>query len=403
MLHNKIGYKMKRILFIIAMFLGCGVSDSFAWVSRSRPDLSKYWGYTAGSFSRGGGDTGDFMIGGALNEWGSGAGTFDDEGGIIGVIAQKIVEHGGYFCPYQMQCANCRKCHQTWTRYLLPKGIPSFHAKRNKCAWLCEAGWSGKGCAEQTSYMTKLDNTNTNTAGGRFSGISIRTSGGGQFDVSAGVIEELDYKEFENGNSMVVVGVTKFLTHGVIAQPVYLQCTRYNWKHNDSAMTHLELAAGTAKLLCASGYKPNADNSDCEMFDPNMETLQQLTFCSNFPADKYDAEKHEIENDPTNNCAKYFCKDSSQAFAGRGDTNCVDCANNILGGVSLVDGTCKKCELGQYFDQETDACASANVYTKTDVRYGKGNTQSSKTFENHCWPIVQPSEFKECVENGGVQ
>lgn len=246
--------------------------------------------------------------------------------------------------------------------------------------------------------MTPLDKTVTNT-GGRFAGVSIK-GWGGDDGVIYGVVPEFQYEEFNNGSHMVVLGVTKFLSHGVIAQPVYLKCTRYNWKHNDSSMTEVLAANGTAKLLCASGYKPNADNSDCEMFDPEMEKLQQLTFCANFPVDKYDAEKHELMADGA--CAKFFCKDSGQAFKARGDTECIDCSNTVIGGASLVDGTCKKCEIGQYFNKKTDACESASAYTKTDVRYGKGNTQSSKPFISHCWPIVLPEDFKKCVQNGGV-
>lgn len=384
---------MKRILFVIALFLTCSVNNSFAWTSRTRPDLGAWWGYSQG-FGKNGG-AGQFIIGGGVGvgKWGSAFGTYGDEGGVIGVIAEQVVEHGGYFCPYQIQCGNCKKCHQTWTKYFRPNGWAS-----NKCVWLCEAGWSGNGCTSKTGYMTPLDKTATNT-GGRFSGVSIK-GWGGDADVIYGVVPEFQYEEYINGSHMVVLGVTKFLSHGVIAQPIYLRCNRFNWKHNDSSMTEVTGANGVAKLLCASGYKPNADGSDCEVFDPEMEQLQKLTFCTNFPVDKYDGEKHTLLADGS--CAKFFCKDENQAFAARGDTTCVDCSNSVRVGVSLVDGTCKKCDMGQFFNKKTDACEPASAYTKTDVQYGKGNTQSSKPFASHCWPIVLPEDFKQCVEHGGA-
>ncbi len=115
---------------------------------------------------------GDFVIGGCIGKNCS-HGTWGDEYAVIGVVAQQIVEHGGYFCPYQLQCAH----------YIGARNLDLFipvHSGNwtDRCAWLCESGYSGANCmpaaqapayCDTTSYMPNKD--------GKYSGLKLKTYG----------------------------------------------------------------------------------------------------------------------------------------------------------------------------------------------------------------------------------
>lgn len=385
---------MKKVSLFVAVVFCMATGMAQAWVTRANTTAAALWGYSSGFSTNGSAE--QFMLAGRLGKgaWGGCCGTFGDEGGVIGVIAEKIVEHGAYFCPYQIQCGNCRKCHQTWTKYFRPNGYSA-----NKCVWLCEEGWSGTDCAVQTTRMTPLDSTATNTSG-RFSGLRIKNSGGDAGQIT-GVVPELEYEEYNNGNRMVVLGVTRFLNHGVVAQPVYLQCSRYNWKSNDSSMTTIAAANGTTKILCASGYKPNATRTDCEEFEAGMGQLQTTTFCANFPLSGYDPNIHELVAE--GGCTKYFCKESGKAFKEAGSTECTDCSTGVRGGASRINGLCIQCNSAEYFDTQTNSCKQASAYSKVELMFGRGQSQSSRTFDRQCWPLAQPADYKKCVETGGAE
>ena len=80
-------------LLIGADFASAKVDDKYAkaWGLDENPEMT-----TA---------VGDFIIDGALKMGGS-SGTYGDEWGLVALVAEQAVENGGYFCPYQLQCAN---------------------------------------------------------------------------------------------------------------------------------------------------------------------------------------------------------------------------------------------------------------------------------------------------------
>ena len=161
---------MKKLvtLFLIVFSLSV-ISDAGAItvVSGARD----WWDYDGSKDTTG--SAGDFMIAGSLGMNGT-HGTYGDEWAIVAMVAQKIVEHGGYFCPYQVQCANTNKKAKTWTMYYYPNGSSSVG-----CNWLCEPGYSGTNCLAQSSTPSGCDNKIYTTASGKkFGGLSLKTSGG---------------------------------------------------------------------------------------------------------------------------------------------------------------------------------------------------------------------------------
>ncbi len=360
-----------------------------AYAIGTAPGMWSAWGYD-GSTDTGGEAAGDFVIAGGLNKGGP-HGTYDDEWALVGVIGIKIVEHGGYFCPYQLQCANERGEKKTWTMYYWPNGF-----SYGKCEWLCEDGHSGTNCMPNTSSPVMCDNTKyTTETGGKFSGISLKTSGKDSNQ------READVTGFnawgKDPECDVVLGVIKFLEHGVIAAPVRVCCGRDNWRGVDSYISSVYRATGVQKVLCAPGYESNTDGSDCKPINEDLCSTQNMKFCANFPREQYDSSIHRLEKNDAG-CVKYFCSEPGTAFPSVGDTRCIECSTGVKGGANSANGVCVECQTGEYFDQESSSCKIATAYSKSDMLYGKGKTKNTTELEEQCWTIVDPTEYVNCVK-----
>lgn len=383
---------MKKILLTFCCaFSGLVALQDNSFAINTNGNYWGAWGYDGGTGVSG--SAGDFLIAGGVGK-ASSHGTFNDEWGGVAVIALKIVERGGYFCPYQIQCANKRKEKDTWTVYYLPNGY-----NENKCAWLCETGYSGENCVAETTTPAYCDKTPYNTqSGGKFSGLSMKTSGGDSDSVEGRVTGFKTWYEDSHYERDVVLGVIKFLEHGVIAAPVRVACGRDNWKDNDSYLEDVYLASGSInqKLLCATGYKPNDTNTDCVPINKDICEIQDIKMCDGFARDKYNSSIHTVK--VVDGCAKYFCSETGKAFVSATDTTCSDCATGSKGGASGKDGTCVKCETGQYFNTDTSTCETATAFSKTDLQYGKGKTKNSDSdINNQCWTFVEPELYRDCV------
>lgn len=388
---------MKKVLLTFCCSIFClSVLQSDLYAINKNGNYWASWGYDGGTGVSS--SAGDFLIAGGVGK-ASTHGTHTDEWGGVAVIALKIVERGGYFCPYQIQCANKRKDKDTWSVYYLPNGYSD-----NKCAWLCEAGYSGENCIANTTTPAYCDQTQYNTqSGGKFSGLSMKTSGGSSGSVESNVTGFNTWYEDGHFERDVLLGVVKFLEHGVIAAPVRIACGRDNWPNNDSYLEDVYMASGAKqKLLCATGYQPNATGTDCEPINKDICDTQNMRFCDGFARDKYNSSIHTIKS--VGDCVKYFCSESGKAFASATDTSCTDCATGSKGGASGINGTCVVCQTGQYFNEDTSACETAVAYSKTDLQYGKGKTKNTNSdVKNQCWTIVVPEDYVNCVKNGGQQ
>lgn len=381
---------MKKVLLTFCSSVLClFVWQNSSFAIKTDTGIWKWWGYNGETSSAG--SSQELIIDGGL--WKNNThGTHADEWGFVAMIATKVVEHGAYFCPYQAQCSNSRKEKHAWTTYYLPNGF-----SEDKCAWLCESGYEGEDCKEQSEQPPYCDKTPYNTKnGGKFSGLSMKTWGGDAGSVEGNVH---GFNTWNTGNKMehdVFLGVIKFLEHGVMASPIHVQCGRDNWKDNDSYFDVVDTAPGTVKLLCAPGYTPNAANTDCEPKNKGICEIQDIKMCDGFARDKYNSSIHTIK--VVDGCAKYFCSETGKAFVSATDTTCSDCATGSKGGASGKDGTCVKCETGQYFNTDTSTCETATAFSKTDLQYGKGKTKNSDSdINNQCWTFVEPELYRDCV------
>ena len=380
-------------------FIACMMVVGTAGAVSINSSASSWWGYKSTSAS---GNASGFILSGRTGKGGT-HGTWSDEWGVVGLVAEKIVEHGGYFCPYQVQCANKAKKKRTWTKYFSPNGF-----RYDQCLWLCESGYAGVNCTKQGEkplrYETALLNNRTN---GLFAGLGIKSSGNDTNERSANVAA---FREWgEDPKFVALLGGVRFMEHGIMAAPVMIECGRDNWKKIDSFVKSVSVA-GTTKLLCAEGYKADANNADCIPIvvaeekvaaqDPQVqEKIEEEKFCSGFPKDGFKSEMHHKITD--GNCIKYFCGDTTKGFASSMDTNCINCSAGIRGGVHTQTGVCVQCSTGMVFDAKANRCVNATAYSKADMIFGKGQTKMTQPdLEQQCWTKTIPSEYVNCVKSG---
>ena len=385
--------------YLFCLFGALLVND--AWAIRTVPSLSSSW--KDGSYKEVGNryDIGSFVVSGSIGDKGQ-HGTYSDEYGVVAVIARQIVEHGGYFCPQQIQCSNTNCRHKSNTVYYDPTGFDA-----SKCAWFCEKGYAGTNCAK-LAIVTEGSSTPTNL-NGLFAGLSMKTSGGGDGGTEASNIGF--YTTYEDGYKMyerdVLLGVIDFKEHGIVAGPIEVKCRTNQACGNWSYVDYIKrFSSGKYKLLCAEGYVADQTGAECVKLTQNMLDLlayEDKPMCAGWLMEGYNPDIHRL--DAEGDCVKYLCKDATKAFPSAGSYECEDCATSIRGGQSTTNGVCVVCDrLGQYFDTETDSCKMADAYSNTDLQYGKGKNKDTNTDLNkQCWTVVTPENYKTCVETGGTQ
>lgn len=388
--------KSLLLLFFSLCFINLVSFDSLAWNEyNSTPfsiekNLWSSWGYN-GSTKGDAAATSFILAGRTFEERGeakknpSERGTVDDEWAIVGVIADRIVEHGGRFCMYQLQCANDMKyAGDTWIDYYRLVSPSS-------CTWICESGYYGENCSQTLNGPASAadDRLYTTSAGGAFSGFSLKQDKSVYRETNVSLfnawVEKDGVRESQVG---VVLGVVGFLNHGVEVAPVRVKCDIYSSK---SWVKEVHIASGTSKkLLCASGYVANETNTDCV----KATTANSGNFCEGFPRENYNASVHELRS--SGDCVKYFCKNGT-AFPAAGDYSCVECSDGVKGGPNPENGLCVSCETGQYFNGAN--CVESSALSKTDLMYGKGKTKATAgtDIEAQCWTKTAPDEYKRCV------
>ncbi len=390
---------MKKVLYCLMFFVMCGVRSVWG-INGVDGNVAAAWGYSGKTDVSSMGAVGEFIIDGSLSF--ASKGSYDDEGAIVAVIAEQITPHGGYFCPYQIQCANARKNKFTWTLYHHPNGWDDG----SRCAWLCEKGYSGPGCGQQFypettdvgDVITKLRN-----------GVTRRTSGGRLNNYEGNVygFRTWDYYWYpgvwdDHGEHDIILGAIRFLENGILAAPVQVGCHWDGWKGVNSWVHRADLASNARKLLCKQGYIPNDTNTDCVYATADVLEDLNPVYCGNFPESGFNSALHILRKDESRNCHIYVCRDTTKAFPAAGKTDeCVECATSVQGGPNPKDGVCVVCnQSGQYFDTKTGDCKTAVGYSKMDLMYGKRNSKTAKNdVQEQCWTKTSPDEYKDCVKN----
>ncbi|MBO5696117.1 MAG: hypothetical protein J6S06_01230 [Alphaproteobacteria bacterium] len=331
-----------------------------------------------------------------------------DERAFVALIARTIVEHGGYFCPTQMQCAQSRdnsknRTKHAYTTYYNPAGFSD-----SKCKWLCEKGYTGNGCQPQA--YSKASQTSPSISGMK-TGVSLNKGHADKNPNKEGEVTVFDtwVHASTKHEADALLGVVAYGEHGLIAAPVAFFCSHNGKVRGSFPVTYVQKISrmtGLEKLLCEPGYLPNEHNTDCVVdetdysIDPETgETfVEQTKWCDGFPGAKYDMEKHFRKEEA--GCVKYFCTELGYAFMREGVMDCVECTTDKKNGIHPDTGVCVHCETGTVFDKESGNCVSAVQISKWDMMYGCGKTRSSyeqKDLYTQCWTMGSPDELIKCV------
>lgn len=391
---------MKKVRFLFAAIVSfTGIVYSASAIQIASGNIKKAWGYTPNNTIVTSGSAGEFIVDGDLSK--GSRGTWSDEGAIVAVIGTQINEHGGYFCPYQLQCANKKKNTTVWFEYYQAAGYSS-----DKCAWLCERGYSGPNCEKQYYVDNATDGVDVIKKLSK--GVHRHTSG--EDDLIRRENNVTGFNEYywlnrtnnkDKAEQNVILGIVRFLENGVIAAPVLVGCDWDSWNGVVSWVTRVGTMSNTRKLLCKQGFQPNEDNTDCILANQAMLESTNPVFCGNFPESDFDIKLHRLHKSNISNCYIYVCKDPDKAFPEAGKTNeCVECMSDVRGGPSPKDGTCVVCsKLGEYFDIASGDCKPAQGFTHNDLQFGKGKLKGDfkNNLTDQCWTMASPQDYKECV------
>lgn len=333
--------------------------------------------------------------------WAVYARNYTDEYSVQMMVARVVNENGAKFCPTQVEGKNKNKGY-AWTEYGdLSGGNDSL------CVWLCKKGHTGPECSESSASPSSCDISTLE----RENYYSIpRLANGTNIEDSVAMFAFNDYRScgvHKGQEHDMILAITRYLPsgHGAFVRQMVVRAERSGWKNMISTATIYPAQNSSEILVCKNGYGPNPANTECEELNATNCRLQSM--CTGWGTG-FDETIHAFIQPSGSTCFQYRCAEIGKAFAS--DTNrasCVDCNSNLRDGVSPVDGTCIKCDIGKIFSETATAtgfCADAMGYTKTDLQYGKGKTKNSQPdVAKQCWPIATPDDYKMCVVNGGAQ
>ena len=393
-------------VFLIVLGVHCNRADAYAAIPGTFSSFSSIYKYS-GMQNCPEMNIGDACVG---DSWESGPGVCDhmvgngtesDEGAVLIFIAKQVKNTGAKFCLTQVQGEN-KDEQSPWLGYYNPSG------NQFKCFWLCMPGYGGSECDEPAeSAAEKLCDSQEITREA-FQDYRLATNNNAPSLDSSWKLESWYNGCSGNGHTNqqhdAFIGISGWLPggHGAKVSSMIAWSDRYGWDPmtSDAKIT----TAGESIIMCAPGYKPNANNTDCVAINYKMccdvadiECIQSnANFCNGFLPEKYNPSEHNLDATGNGNCLRYFCKDSSQAFPALGDVSCMDCATGIKGGPSKDDGVCIKCATGQYFDSEANECKTARGFSKRVLQYGPSESKAANVNEE-CWTITDPDTYKQCV------
>ncbi len=341
--------------------------------------------------------------GNACANWKVNARTYTDEFMVTMMVARRVNNNGAYFCPTQIEGRNKNKGH-AWTEY-----ADASQGNSALCHWLCKPGYTGDECSKAVSSSggecdsTLMLRENYATIRRVESGNNIEDAVA-MFDfdkkVGCGVHRTQEHDTILAIESWLPNG------HGAWVQQFIVRAERRGWSDMDSTATIYPATNAKKILVCKIGYTVNSAGTNCEPINrdacPESAADKLAALCSGWNAADYNSLIHDFKL--VGSCYQLRCIQSGYAFPSSGDKSCKACTQNMRGGVSPLDGTCKVCDTGKIFNENAPSsgyCTDTAAYSKTDMLYGAGKTRNTAgDLKNHCWPLATPDEYKKCVENG---
>ena len=312
------------------------------------------------------------------------------------------VENGGLkLCPLQLEAPNTKK-QGAWTEYLLP-------ASEAECVWLCKEGYTGPNCeffvSDYGTYKPKSCDS-TLLVKEKYSNMTFVKNGGNVEDsipMFSFNQKILCGSKHATGEWDVLLLLRNWLPsgHGAKVQLTAVGAWNEGYRSNKSTPVLAELPTSGSVLVCKNGYMPNEDKTDCIAIDEVI--CGEKKICPGYDWDKYDESQHILAiSETTPECYEFRCAGQNTAFdaTNMAEFKCVqiNVAENISGGIDPETGISVVCAIGEIFDRETATCKSTVGYSKSDLRYGKGNTKdSNKKLDEQCWTKSTVDDYKACV------
>ncbi len=388
--------KLKLFGFLIGIFI---TTASFGDPYINSP-MREHWGNPSRDIDANTSIPMGFILDGGIGNSSAYYGIGARQGAVVGMVAKQIVKNGGYFCPTQIQCmAENNELYDTWTNYFTPTGFE----KSGGCVWLCANNYYGDGCEK----ILKVDPNHCEEMALGNVKVSKKNTGDIKDDYEMFDAYFTDFNEFYSEDEMsehnIILGIRKYGNYGFVAGPIHIKCARdYVVETKRTAWVDEMTTTGTTKLLCAYGYKPNANKTDCEPVDATIcNNTDYGEFCEDYDGTQFNPDVHKVV--PEGVCVNFLCKDESLGFASDTDFSCVPCFSEFRSaGRNSVTGFCMVCDMGEIFDVHKDECVNA---TKTlsfdDLQYGY-KKDNSISIEDQCWTKSSESEYKKCVLGSDV-
>ena len=283
--------------------------------------------------------------------------TDSEDAAIIIYMAQRIVEHGGYFCATQIRTDRRRLfLFSGLVRFQYPSG-----EKKKTCFWLCEPGYSGEGCEPGTitsssdCAYTMLNqenlsrfvsyNESESPDNSNMEMLMEQNNSQGIFRITPNVIYTI----------YTILAAKEYLDngHGIIASPAII-LPHYLTDPTDIFITDTN-ANYTTKTLCMPGFDgPGCSTSICTLCEDRLSKYNPDTgYCSD--------------------CIENHIHDSTGA--------CIPCPDGAYRHPDREE--CIKCDNTEYFDFDDGEC--------------KPKTKISHEAMAECWPNSDTSDFQACA------
>ncbi len=326
--------------------------------------------------------SGKFMYAGRIgksNQFGT-CGT-NDEGAGVAIIATNIFKNGNgaEFCGRQIQA---HREGYSWIDFYDTKDY------NQKCFTFCKSGHYGVECNQTT--FSQCDDKDYTSEFPNIMGAAddwLDTTDKYCHDTSkikTEITPVFHYVIDKNNDSQVyVLGVTSIKPHGIIVGPVQIAAKR---KHSGSWISSV-MGNGNTFALCAAGYIPNSNNSDCVPGPSCASEAEKLNnLCSGFSKDNYKSDEHSLVYNNNGKCYNVRCQ-NHKGFSSEYNRTCIECPGAPLAYVNN-DGVCDMCDRGKY--------PNGTSCSNTIASYDKVQMYSNRN--NDCWLKTKADEYSDCVK-----
>ena len=384
----------KFIIAICSVMLACGAmgAKESAELHKVSKDLGDKWQSNSGNFNK---DLSNrFMKSWLVGETHqAGACGENDEGAGVAIIATDIFTNGNgaKFCTRQIQSANGGG--KSWIDIYDTKGY-------DKCNVFCKQDHYGPRCertqrndCDHKDYTKEFDNVMDDATVNKLletTSTYCNDESKIKTDNTPAFVSVINKGEDDTSSYAIVLGVLEVKEHAIIVGPVRIDAKRKKGSRNDSWISAVS-GNGNEMVLCAEGYEPNIDGTDCEL---SYWCSGVTPVCSDENENLFKESLHDwgVRENNGEPCKYITCKSGYGLKEGTVSKECIPCATTRTQGIN-ADGVCEPCDNDQMFK---DGGCKRYTTTYSIQELKKGIKQAY-----NCWMEARKEDYKRCVECDG--